>query len=114
MGHDFVLEDCKPENIIPGKEGKVTDFPLWFKKRMYNCIKQIDIHEIDEILKTPDVGAVVCEEFENMKIIISNDFIIVFINVVFCDMSKEKTEEDKLLTFRIPRDGLENLIKEDK
>lgn len=102
------------EAVITKNKGTIKDFPPWFRKKIYECIKQIDIDEIDEMLKDPDAGAISCTEFKGLNIIIGKDKIIVFVRTGYYDTSVEKMGEDKIFTFNIPRNELEDLIKEDE
>lgn len=110
--HNFMLDKCTPKNVFPGDKGKTMDLPLWFRKKIYDCIKQIDFDEIDEMLKNPDAGAIMCSEFKGLNIVIGKDNIIVFIRTGFYNIDAKEMGEDKIFTFKVLRDELENLIKE--
>lgn len=110
--HNFVLDNCTPENVFPGPKGNVLDSPLWFRKKIYDCIKQIDFDEINEMLKNPEAEAIMCNEFKGLNIAIGKDKIVVFIRMKFYNTDTKETEKDKVFAFGIPRDELEDLIKE--
>lgn len=75
--HNLMVDNCVSKNAFPIPKGQITDLPLWFRKKIYGCIKQIDFDEIDEMLKNPDVSTVSCTEFEGLNIIVGKDEIFI-------------------------------------
>lgn len=91
-------------------KGKIKDIPLIIRENVYTCLKEIDFDEIDKILHA-NGGGIICEETEGLRIIIFKDSIIVLIKMNYYDLNIKELSEDRILTFNIKRNEIENLCE---
>lgn len=110
--HNFLIKNCTPENAFPGLDSNVLDWPLWFRKEIYDNLKRLNLDSIDEDLKKLKTDAVGIEVTSGMHVMVYRDKITVFIRVAFYNRDEKQFEEDRMFTINIPRDKLDDLIKE--